>query len=186
MTFLATKKIVFPEKVISRKGESGYVIKSLCISPAEDLVVALTEDLLLFSYQLKKKEGAHIKKNVFSTLLYPFHSAGVRGLDICIRKPLIVTGSDDHTIRVWNYRSFGMELAKMFQEEIHSVAIHPDGLYIAVGFMDKIRLLNLLIDDMRLFQEFPVRESRVCLFSHGGHLLVVLLYIFSIHQTFFF
>ena len=172
MTFLATKKIVFPEKVIARKGEDGYVIKSLCISPAEDLVVALTEDLLLFSYQLKKKEGSHIKKNVFSTLLYPFHSAGVRGLDICIRKPLIVTGSDDHTIRVWNYRSFGMELAKMFQEEIHSVAIHPDGLYIAVGFMDKIRLLNLLIDDMRLFQEFPVRESKVCLFSHGGHFLV--------------
>ena len=22
------------------------------------------------------------------------------------------------------------------------------------------------------FQEFPVRESRVCLFSHGGHMLV--------------
>ena len=180
MTFLATKKIVFPEKMIARKAESGYVIKSLCISPPEDLVVALTEDLLLFSYQLKKKEGAHIKKNVFSTLLYPFHSAGVRGLDICIRKPLIVTGSDDHTIRVWNYRSFGMELAKMFQEEIHSVAIHPDGLYIAVGFMDKIRLLNLLIDDMRLFQEFPVRESRVCLFSHGGHLLVVIFILKSI------
>ena len=88
------------------------------------------------------------------------------------RKPLIVTGSEDHTIRVWNYRSFGLELAKMFQEEIHSVAIHPDGLYIAVGFMDKIRLLNLMIDDMRLFQEFPVRESRVCLFSYGGHFLV--------------
>ena len=83
-----------------------------------------------------------------------------------------MTGSDDQTIRVWNFRSFGMELAKRFQEEIHSVAIHPDGLYIAVGFMDKIRLLNLLIDDMRLFHEFPVRESRVCLFSHGGHLLV--------------
>ena len=25
---------------------------------------------------------------------------------------------------------------------------------------------------MRIFHEFPVRESRVCLFSHGGHLLV--------------
>ena len=45
-----------------------------------------------------------------------------------------------------------MELAKKFREEIHSVAIHPDGLYVAVGFIDKIRFLNLLIDDMRLFQ----------------------------------
>ena len=33
-------------------------------------------------------------------------------------------------------------------------------------------MLNILIDDMRLFHEFPVRECRVCLFSHGGHLLV--------------
>ena len=45
-----------------------------------------------------------------------------------------------------------MELAKKFREEIHSVAIHPDGLYVAAGFIDKIRFLNLLIDDMRLFQ----------------------------------
>ena len=104
---------------------------------------------------------------MFTIFLYPFHSAGLRGLDICHRKPLVVTGSDDQTIRVWNYRyqnhmrsqesnystrSFGMELAKKFREEIHSVAIHPDGLYVAVGFIDKIRFLNLLIDDMRLFQ----------------------------------
>ena len=47
-----------------------------------------------------------------------------------------------------------------FREDIFSVAIHPAGLYIAAGFADKIRLLNILIDDMRLFHEFPVRECR--------------------------
>ena len=30
----------------------------------------------------------------------------------------------------------------------------------------------VVTDDMRLFHEFPVRECRVTLFSHGGHLLV--------------
>ena len=65
-----------------------------------------------------------------------------------------------------------MELAKRFSEELFSIAIHPDGLYISAGFADKIRLMNILIDDMRLFHEFPVRECRVVLFSHGGHLLV--------------
>ena len=89
---------------------------------------------------------------MFTIFMHPFHSAAVRGLDVCHRKPLVVTGSEDHTIRVWNFRSFGLELAKQFREEIHSVAIHPDGLYVAAGFVDKIRLLNLLIDDMRLFQ----------------------------------
>ena len=102
----------------------GYIVKCLCVSPTEDLLIALTDDLLLYSYQLKKKEGAQVrvnygflkftkisflvqvKKNVFSILLHPFHSAGIRGLDICHRKPLIVTGSDDQTIRVWNYRLY--------------------------------------------------------------------------------
>ena len=51
-------------------------------------------------------------------------------------------------------------LFQWFREEIFSVAIHPAGLYIAAGFSDKIRLLNILIDDMRLFHEFPVRECR--------------------------
>ena len=53
-----------------------------------------------------------------------------------------------------------VSLFEWFREEIFSVAIHPAGLYIAAGFADKIRLLNILIDDMRLFHEFPVRECR--------------------------
>ena len=51
--------------------------------------------------------------------------------------------------------------SQWFREEIFSVAIHPSGLYIAAGFADKIRLLNILIDDMRVFQEFAVRECRL-------------------------
>jgi len=31
------------------------------------------------------------------------------------------------------------------REDINSVAIHPDGLYLAAGFADKIRFLNILI-----------------------------------------
>lgn len=87
LTFLASKKISFPPRLIQKAGDGcqGYIIKSLSINPSEDLLVALTDDLLLFSYQLKKKEGSHIKKNVFSILLYPFHSAAVKGLDICTR-----------------------------------------------------------------------------------------------------
>ena len=155
---------------------STAAIKSLTLSPREDLLVALTSDLLLYSFAMKKKESSVQKRNMFSILLYPFHSDSIEGLDLCHRKPLIVTCSRDHTIRIWNYKTFRMELAKVlylvkdilrlsvrfqwFREEIFSVAIHPAGLYIAAGFADKIRLLNILIDDMRVFQEFAVRECR--------------------------
>ena len=88
-------------------------IKSLAISPKEDLLVALSSDLLLYSFCMKKKESSSGKRCMFSVFLHPFHSDSIQGLDVCHRKPLIVTCSRDHTIRVWNYRTFGMELAKV-------------------------------------------------------------------------
>ena len=42
----------------------------------------------------------------------------MKALLIIYRKPLIVTCSKDHTIRVWNYLTKGMELAKKFREEL--------------------------------------------------------------------
>ena len=109
--------------------------RSLCLSPKEDLIVALTSDLLLYSFPLKKKEkDSAQKRNSFTTFLHPFHSGPIEGLDIChrfdqlfpdhqisiigCRKPLIVTCSKDQTIRVWNYLTKGMELAKKFREEL--------------------------------------------------------------------
>lgn len=53
-----------------------------------------------------------------------------------------------------------LELCKEFQEEAYSVALHPTGLFILVGFSDRLRLMNLLIDDIRTFKEFTVRSCR--------------------------
>jgi WD40 repeat protein len=71
-----------------------------------------------------------------------------------------VTCSSDRSIRVWNYLESSSELVKYFNEEAFSVALHPSGLYILVGFSDKLRLMNLLIDDIRPFREFTIRGCR--------------------------
>lgn len=88
-----------------------------------------------------------------------------------------------------------LELYKEFQEEAYSVALHPTGLFVLVGFSDKLRLMNLLMDDIRTFKEFPIRGCREvsgtrltrrarrcctalcsncciaqCAFSNGGHM----------------
>lgn len=89
-----------------------------------------------------------------------------------------------------------LELYKEFQEEAYSVALHPTGLFVLVGFSDKLRLMNLLMDDIRTFREFPIRGCRgvsrtcrnaagarrfctapcsnccvaQCAFSNGGHM----------------
>ena len=44
-------------------------------------------------------------------------------------------------------------------------------MYILAGFSDKLRLMNLLIDDIKTFREFHVRNCTSCAFSCGGHLL---------------
>ena len=59
---------------------------------------------------------------------------------------------------------------KEFQEEAYSVALHPSGLFVLVGFSEKLRLLNILIDDIRVFKEISIRGCRECRFSTGGHL----------------
>jgi WD40 repeat protein len=81
-------------------------------------------------------------------------------MDVCIRKPLVVTCGMDKSIRIWNYMENTNELTKFFPEESLSVSIHPSGLYLLAGFSDKLRLMNLLIDDIRVFREFPIRGCR--------------------------
>ena len=53
-----------------------------------------------------------------------------------------------------------LEICKFFQEEAFSIALHPSGLYIVVGFSDKLRLMNILIDDIRIFKEIIIRGCK--------------------------
>ena len=80
-----------------------------------------------------------------------------------------MTCGPDKSIRFWNYLSGICELSKTFPEEPHSISLHPSGLYILVGFSDKLRLMNVLIDDLRTIREFSIRSCRECRFSNGGH-----------------
>lgn len=53
-----------------------------------------------------------------------------------------------------------LDLYKEYQEEAYALAFHPSGLYVLVGFADKLRLMNLLIDDIQTFKDFTVRGCR--------------------------
>lgn len=91
-------------------------------------------------------------------------------LDVCQRKPIVATAGLDCSIRVWNYVDNTLELSRYFSEEVFSLALHPSGLFLLAGFGDKLRLLNLLMDDIRPVREFSIRECKECRFSQGGHM----------------
>jgi hypothetical protein len=56
---------------------------------------------------------------------------------------------------IWNYNEKSSELVKFFPEEAYSIAFHPSGLHVLVGFADKLRLMNLLMDDIRPYKARP-------------------------------
>ncbi|XP_061268242.1 cilia- and flagella-associated protein 57 isoform X4 [Bos javanicus] len=155
----------------------------MCFSPSEETLIASTSKNQLYSItmsltEISKGEPAH-----FEYLMYPLHSASITGLDTCIRKPLIATCSVDRSVRIWNYESNSLELFKEYQEEAYTISLHPSGHYIVVGFADKLRIMNLLIDDIRSFKEYSVRGCKECSFSNGGHLFAAVngnvIHIFS-------
>ncbi|KAG5841540.1 hypothetical protein ANANG_G00200590 [Anguilla anguilla] len=144
---------------------------SLCISPSEETLTGSTNRGQLYSIALSSAEiGKQGDQAQFDFLTESFHSDTITGLSICYCKSIVATCSLDRSVRIWNFETNSLEVYKEFQEQAFSIALHPTGLFILVGFCDKLRLLNLLINDIRTFMEFNVRGCRECAFSNGGHL----------------
>lgn len=145
-----------------------FKVKNLAISPSEETVVCTLENNQMFMLGLSNSDLLKPDDPSFELLSQSFHSQAITGVDVCIRKPLVVTCSADKSVRVWNYIEKSADLLKTFPEESYSVAFHPSGMHILVGFADKLRLMNLLMDDIRTFKEFSIKACRECRFSNGG------------------
>jgi WD40 repeat protein len=147
-------------------------VAALALSPSEDSIAALTTDnqLLVMGAENMAAIGSESVKYVLSS----FHAPRpIVGLDVCYRKPLVVTCSKDNSVRIWNFATMELELNKMFPEDTNCVAMHPAGLHIAVGFSDKLRIYHVLVDELKLCQEMPIKNCRECRFSNGGNFLGV-------------
>eukprot|EP00927_Polykrikos_kofoidii_P004457 TRINITY_DN11755_c0_g1_i1.p1 TRINITY_DN11755_c0_g1~~TRINITY_DN11755_c0_g1_i1.p1 ORF type:complete len:1221 (-),score=291.71 TRINITY_DN11755_c0_g1_i1:257-3919(-) len=147
----------------------GNCVRSLALSPTEEVLAVTTStaqlcQLSLLGQDLLKAEEAP----VFEPVLTPFHTGAILGMDVCTRKPLVVTCGMDKSVRVWNYLEKTCELCKFFNEEAYSVAFHPSGFHLIIGFSDKLRLMNLLMEDMRTYRDISIKGCRECRFSNGG------------------
>lgn len=143
-------------------------IKSLAVSPSEEQLVCSLANSQVYVLTLSNAEILKADEMNFELLSQSFHGQSVTGLDTCIRKPLIATCSLDRSVRIWNYADMSTDIAKSFTEECFSVSFHPSGLHVLAGFSDKLRLMNLLMDDIRPYKEFAIKSCRECRFSTGG------------------
>lgn len=76
-----------------------------------------------------------------------------------------VSGIRDRSIKIWNYETDEIELVQHFEDDVHCVALHPSGLYVVVGFSDKLRFMTIMIDEIVPTKEFNIRSCRyVCIY----------------------
>ena len=54
-----------------------------------------------------------------------------------------------------------------------SIAMHPSGYYMAAGFIDKVRVMHILDDELRDFRSLEHRNVSRMSFSNGGQYLVI-------------
>ena len=80
-----------------------FKVKNLAISPSEETVVCTLENNQMFMLGLSNSDLLKPDDPSFELLSQSFHSQAVTGVDVCIRKPLVVTCSADKSVRVWNY-----------------------------------------------------------------------------------
>ncbi|KAL2735709.1 cilia- and flagella-associated protein 57 [Vespula squamosa] len=111
------------------------------------------------------------KPKEMSVMGQSLHYGPISDLSMCAWKPIFMTcGEIDRSIRIWNFETESLVMLKQYEEDICSIALHPMGLFCLVGFIDKLRFMSILIDDLLSIYEFSIRNCKTVVFSHGGHM----------------
>ena len=53
------------------------------------------------------------------------------------------------------------------------MALHPSGYYMAAGFLDKVHIMHILHDKLRLFRALEIKNCNKMKFSNGGQFLAL-------------
>lgn len=149
-------------KLEVEKGGLGGQIKGIHLEfLREEFIIAVTDKRCIYSAKVKfeeaksddrkKKTGLDYEimqdsdDGVFKLLQDPGHSDKIVSADICVRKPYVVTCSPDKSLRVWDFELKRLMFLYTFPEPLVTVAFHPSGYHVAVGFSDKIQFINLYL-----------------------------------------
>lgn len=181
-------------KLEVEKGGIGGQIKSIYLEfLREEFIVAVTDRRCIYSAKIKfedpkqddKKKKSQLdydmlhdnEDGVFKLLQDPGHSDKVVAADICVRKPYIATCSPDKSLRVWDFEQKRLIFLYNFPEPLVTVAFHPSGYHVAVGFSDKVQFINLYLGSKdqkrRDFREIPTKNCTSIKFSNGGGLIAI-------------
>ena len=142
------------------------------------VVLNSTEDMLYFidrNNQFLKLnialDGTDVDSTMSEYVHCPFHFEEITGMDICLRKQLVVTCSKSY-ICIWNYadRKFEICYKCPIGEEAMAVAFHPSGFHILAAVGDKVLMMNVLSHQIKEYHSIVMKNCREIRFSNGGHM----------------
>ncbi|KAI0227896.1 Echinoderm microtubule-associated protein-like 6 [Lamellibrachia satsuma] len=108
-------------------GYQGLSIRSVCWRG--DRVLVGTQDSEVFEVAVSERQKPRC--------LIQGHAEGeLWALDVHPKKPIFATGSDDHTVRIWNMQGNQILTRTTLEQPIRSCSFNPDGSQLAVGLMD--------------------------------------------------
>lgn len=139
--------------------EEKYRIVSMAVNAGEDTVIATTRHSQIYIAPLFKPETLKIVYMDFRTLGEPIHIDSIIALSCCAWKSIIMTASRDLTVRIWNYQTLKIELVKKYQLYISVMALHPSGMFAAIGFSDSLRFCQIQLDTLQVSCFFLPKAS---------------------------
>ncbi|KAJ8986164.1 hypothetical protein NQ317_005638 [Molorchus minor] len=165
---------IIPNRLIPREYDEEPEIltgvNTIAINPSQDRVLVSCRDMQLWYSRIFIHDATTGPEVTFREFGYPMHLGPVGSLAVCRWKPIVITaGERDRSLKIWNYETDEVELIRHFEDDIYSVALHPSGLYAAIGFSDKLRFMAITIDDIATVKEFNIRTCRMVSFSRLGH-----------------
>lgn len=170
-----------------------YRIQELAINKTEETCIVTCQHSQIYIGELFVPESVIVNDDLeFRPLGEPLHIDRIIGMSTCAWKPIVVTASNDQTIRIWNFATGHVELVKKFLVDIVVISVHPSGLFVAVGFCDQLRLMDIMLDDLKVIKSYNFPKCQEAVFSNKGHLLaasygtkisIVSVFTFDVLQT---
>ncbi|XP_055380070.1 cilia- and flagella-associated protein 57, partial [Condylostylus longicornis] len=162
-TILTLKVDLYPEKL--------YQICNISVNAQQDTVIVTAKHNQIYYGKLIVPASLQTQLLDFKPLGEYIHIEEIIDVTVCSWRPIIITASKDKTVRLWNYETEKVELVRKFQVEVTVVELNPNGFFVAIGFFDQLRVMEIFLDDFRIIKTYNFPRCRDIKYSNFGHLM---------------
>lgn len=157
------KKILLPDDQNENIQNESFNLEKIAFDELSGSVILSSKNKIVYSGYVdeNKYSEAHFL-SYYSTLKYEPHKSKIKCISSCFKKPLFATLSSENELSIWNYKTKLLELKKRFEHEnITWIDLSPNGLYIAVGLMSRVKVYSISSENLREFKDIQIRNANI-------------------------